>query len=157
MGAVGLADQLGVSEKEARALFDAYFSVIPEIKKLRQQMQTVIRARGFVRTIMGRRRYLPPALAYIGINAVVQGGAADIFKQNVVDIHKFLRAGAYKTRMINLVHDEILFNLHNSEHHIVKDLKRIMASGAPMLCVPLAVDAEIGPNWADMNPFEEAV
>jgi DNA polymerase I-like protein with 3'-5' exonuclease and polymerase domains len=157
MGVQTLADALAVDYNVAQTLFDTYFKRIPKIKSLRYKIKDVVRQRGYVRTLLGRRRYLTNDKSYIGMNAIVQGTAADIFKMMVVAVDRFLTAGGYKTRIINLVHDEILFELWIGEEHIIPELKRIMKSvvstekdtGVPQLLVPLDVVASVGKNWLE--------
>lgn len=157
MGAAALGDKLNVTTEDAKKIMDAYFKAIPEIKTFRNQITEAINTKGYVRTILGRRGYLEKRFAYTGLNRVVQGSAADLFKKAFVEIHKFLKAGEYRTRIINLVHDEVLFELHNDEHAIIPELCRIMRDVGKDLRVPLEVNCEIGPNWGSMTELKQEV
>lgn len=151
MGLNTLSDKLGCPVSEARRIMEALYGGIPEFKTLQYQIREVVKQRGFVRTILGRRCYLQTKFAYQGLNRIIQGGAADLFKKAIMLIHIFLKENNLKTRMINLVHDEILFELHDTEHWIIPTLCKIMIDVGDVLIVPLDVNVEIGSNWGEME------
>lgn len=150
MGAKALADKLGVGTSEGYRYYDKYFAAIPEVTKLKQKIAGVIADRGYIKTLLGHRQYLSIDKAYVGLNYRCQGSAANIFKRMMVAINDYLVANALQTRIINLVHDETVLELHRDEHHILEDLAIICEAQAPELKVPLSVDISVGPTWGDM-------
>ena len=119
------------------------------------------RANGYIKTMMGRRRYLPDITSAnntvraqaerIAINAPMQGSAADIIKVAMVSIHRELKQRRLKSKLLLQVHDELVFDTHNSETEELKVLVRDRMQGAMRLAVPLVVDMGVGKNWLEAH------
>lgn len=164
LSAYGLARRLGISQKEATEFIDAYFVKYPGVARYQERVLAEARSRGFVTTILGRRRAVsgireksshrqrtqPEREA---LNTVVQGSAADLIKRAMLCIYRRLRAGTWQARMLLQIHDELLFEVRQED---LSDLARLVASEmtqAMTLRVPLKVDLSFGPNWLDLTPL----
>ncbi len=156
----GLSSQLGVgfSVVEAKALISQYNERFPKIKEFTTSVVIEARSKGFTTTLSGRRRYFPDihnanrnermSAERQAMNAPIQGAAADMIKIAMIGVRKTL--GGSTTRMLLQVHDELVFEMSPSEHHLVESIRREM-SDALRLNVPIDVDAKIGPNWSEMH------
>ena len=119
------------------------------------------RTHGYIKTLMGRRRYLPDITSAnntvraqaerIAINAPMQGSAADIIKVAMVNIHRDLRQKRMKSKLLLQVHDELVFDAHKEEADELKALVRDRMEGALPLAVPLVVDMGMGKNWLEAH------
>jgi len=153
-----LAQDIGISRKEADAFIKAYFDRYPKVRGFIDASIEEARKTGMVRTMMGRLRRLPdiqsknvPARLESerqAVNTRVQGSAADLIKKAMVDLDHALRERKLKTRLISQIHDELLLETPEGEKEEALQLvKRIMAE-AMALKVPLEVDAHLGKNWS---------
>lgn len=158
ISAFGLSEQLGISRKEAAALIDEYFMQYPDIKKFIDECVAVARERGYARTLLGRRRYLPDinsrnasARSFAERNAVnmpIQGTSADMIKLAMVRIHQCLQQQKLRTRMILQVHDELVFDLYRSEEALVRQIvAREMKQALPLPGIDIEVGIDVGDNW----------
>ncbi|MFY0644010.1 MAG: DNA polymerase I [Bacteroidia bacterium] len=156
-GAFGLAQNLGISRNEAKELIDAYFQQFPGIKNYMDETINFCRENGYVKTLMGRRRYIPDINSnnrtVVGfaernaINAPIQGSAADMIKVAMIKIHEYLKNSNLKSKMILQVHDELLFDVPKSElDELIPLVKEMMESAMP-LDVPVLVESGSGDNW----------
>ena len=155
--AFGLAQNLGISRKEASEIISAYFEKYPNIKSYMTDTISFARSHGYVQTLMGRRRYLRDinsANATVrgfaernAINAPIQGSAADMIKVAMIRIHKALQEGNFATKMILQVHDELVFDAPKSEVEKVSALIKTLMQDAIPLKVPIIVEAGTGINW----------
>ena len=157
----GLARQLGIEQREARAYIDAYFEKYPGIRDYMDTVRTQCRKTGRVETLYGRRIHLPgindknPARRGYAerqaINAPIQGTAADIIKRAMIRIPDMLAEKKLGADMLLQVHDELLFEVPEREiDETVAAVRAVMESAAGpsvTLAVPLVVDAGIGDNW----------
>jgi DNA polymerase-1 len=161
ISAFGLARQLGIPHGDAARYIKAYFERYPGIRDYMERMREFCRKHGYVETLFGRRIHLPgindknPARRGFAerqaINAPLQGAAADIIKRAMVHVPKALRSNRLKGRMLLQVHDELLFEVPESEvDKTTKVITRIMEDAAH-LSVPLIVDAGAAKNWADAH------
>jgi DNA polymerase-1 len=160
-GAFGLAQNLGISRTEAKAIIDGYFEQYGSIKAYMDKAVNDAREYGYVETIMKRRRYLPDitsANAVVrgfaernAINAPIQGSAADIIKLAMVAVHEAMKSKNFKSKMILQVHDELVFDVHESEIDELKALVKTAMEGAIKMVVPMEVEMEIGDNWLDAH------
>jgi DNA polymerase-1 len=159
MGASGLADRLNVPVAEAREIMDTYFEQFGGVADFLDQIVTQAHADGFTTTMFGRRRYLPelgsgnPRVRAIGerqaLNAPIQGSAADIMKLAMINVDRALIDEGLDTRMILTVHDELVFEVPESEKdRAAKIVEREMV-GVCEMKVPLEVDLSVGATWAD--------
>jgi DNA polymerase-1 len=159
MGASGLAERLNVSVDEAQTVMDAYLEQFSGVSEFLDQVVTKAHADGFTTTMFGRRRYLPelgsgnPRVRAIGerqaLNAPIQGSAADIMKLAMIQVDRALTERAMETKMILTVHDELVFEVPQSEKDAAGDLVEETMVGVCDMKVPLAVDLSYGANWAD--------
>ena len=140
---------LKMTVAEARRFKQHYFAMIPEALPFINTVHKVVRARGYVKNKYKRRRRLTWDEAYKAPNALIQGCAADYIKHKIVLIYKFLMAHGYKTRMVNVVHDELVLEVHKSELHLVPKLRWLL-SDFKEFRVPITAGAEKGnPSWGE--------
>ena len=160
-GAFGLSQNLGIPRAEAKQIIDDYFAQFPGVRAYMDEQIGFAREHGFVKTMMGRRRYLPDitsgnntvraAAERVAINAPMQGTAADIIKLAMVRIHDRLRNEKLRTKLLLQVHDELVFDVFLEEEDHVKELVRDLMEGALKLDVPLVVDMNVGKNWLEAH------
>tara|TARA_B100000927_G_scaffold98366_2_gene79586 strand:- start:11279 stop:14044 length:2766 start_codon:yes stop_codon:yes gene_type:complete len=161
ISAFGLAQNIGVTRKEAQNIIDNYFEQFPQIRTYMQKSIEEAREKEYTITIMGRKRYLKDINAKNGmiraiaernaINAPIQGSAADIIKVAMINIERDLTAGGFKSKMLLQVHDELVFDIHKSEIKEVADIIKKGMEGAVTLSVPLTVDIGRGNNWLEAH------
>ena len=157
MSAFGLATQLGIERSAAQAYIDKYFARYPGVADYMQRTRELARAQGYVETVFGRRLWLTDIKAASGprrqaaeraaINAPMQGTAADLIKLAMIEVQQWLEHNKLQSKLIMQVHDELVFEVPDSELTLVQDhLPKLMAQVAE-LRVPLVVDVGVGPNW----------
>jgi DNA polymerase-1 len=160
ISAYGLSQRLNISRTEATDLIKGYFESYPQVKEYMDKAIQMAKEKGYVETLMGRRRFLPDinsANAIVrgvaernAINAPIQGSAADIIKLAMVNIQKKLRK-RYKTRMILQVHDELIFDVVSDELTEIQQIVKYEMEHAIEIKVPLLVDIGIGRNWLEAH------
>jgi DNA polymerase-1 len=161
MGSYGLARDSGLTQEEAAKFIDLYWSRYPAVRAYMDNTLREGRERGYVSTLLGRRRYMPELRSRNGgirqqaermaINAPVQGTAADIIKIAMNRLYDRLREGAFKGQMLLQVHDELLFEVPRSELERIAPLVCETMEGAMELDVPLKVEMKWGKNWGEMQ------
>ena len=156
----GLAKNLGISNAEAQEFIDKYFEHYPGVKKYMEDKKQFANENGYVETIFGRKRYLASELLSpnfqirefaqrAAINQPLQGTAADLIKMAMIEVDKQLKAQGLKTKMIMQVHDELVFEVPQSELDTVKSLVlKAMELNQP-LQVPLEIDINCGVSWKE--------
>ncbi|MDP4685179.1 MAG: DNA polymerase I [Crocinitomicaceae bacterium] len=159
--AFGLSQNLNISRTEAKSIIDAYFEQYSTIKTYMDGAVTQARDKGYVETIMQRRRYLPDinsANAVVrgfaernAVNAPIQGSAADIIKMAMVEVYRAMKKQPLKSKMILQVHDELVFDVHKSEMDLMKKLVEEAMEHAVKLVVPMEVELQFGENWLDAH------
>lgn len=157
VSAFGLSNQTELSRSEAKELIDTYYQTYPKLRAYMNNQVNFARDHGYVSTVLGRRRYLKDinnnnaivrgAAERNAINAPIQGSAADIIKIAMIQIHKLLEEGNYKTKMLLQVHDELVFDMHKEERDTLAPLIKKEMENAFKLSVPLIVDMGYGDNW----------
>ena len=157
ISAFGLSQRLGIPRKEAADIIDQYFRQFPGIRRYMDETIEFARARGYVETVTGRRRYIRDirsanntirgAAERNAINAPIQGTAADMIKLAMISIHCELACRNLKTRMLLQVHDELVFDLYQPEQPEVLPMVEEKMKTAIPLDVPLAVEMGVGENW----------
>ena len=157
ISAFGLSQRLNIPRKEAKELIDGYFESFPRVKEYMDECISGAREKGYVETIMGRRRYLPDINSRNGvirgmaernaINAPIQGSAADIIKIAMINIHNRIFDEKLEARMNLQVHDELNFECPVDEREKLSDIVRYEMENAVHLSVPLTVDLGVGSNW----------
>ena len=161
ISAFGLADRLNISRSEAKELIDGYFENFGKVKQYMEQAISDAKDKGYVTTLMGRKRYLKDinsANAVVrgmaernAINAPIQGLAADIIKKAMVAIHEEFETRKLKSKMILQVHDELNFDVYKPELEAVKKIVKKEMEQAVQLSVPLTVDMRDAQNWLDAH------
>ena len=161
----GLARQLGIEQKEAKAFIDAYFERFPGIRDYMERTRAAAHQQGYVTTLFGRRCHLPgikdknPArrnfMERAAINAPIQGTAADIIKRAMIRIPPALAAKKLGAKLLLQVHDELLFEVPVKEADktaaLVKSVMEGAADPVVQLDVPLVADVGMADNWADAH------
>ncbi|MCF8322864.1 MAG: DNA polymerase I [Flavobacterium sp.] len=161
VSAFGLSNQTSLSRSESAALIDAYYKTYPKLKSYMTEQVDFARNHGYVQTVLGRRRYLKDinsANAIVrggaernAVNAPIQGSAADIIKIAMINIHKKLVSENWKSKMLLQVHDELVFDVHNSELDKIQHMIKYEMENAFKLDVPLDVEIGIGKNWLEAH------
>jgi DNA polymerase-1 len=159
--AFGLAQNLGISRTEAKSIIDSYFAQYATIKSFMDKMVSEARELGYVETIRKRRRYLPDinsANAIVrgyaernAVNAPIQGSAADIIKLAMIAVDNAMQEQGVQSKLLLQVHDELVFDVHHSEHEIMQELVRNAMENAIHLVVPMEVEMKIADNWLDAH------
>jgi DNA polymerase-1 len=160
VSAFGLSQATKIDQKEAQRYISDYFATHPHVRAFIDRTLAEGRQRGYVSTLLGRRRYLPDlkatnpvarnAAERMAMNAPVQGTASDMIKIAMVRVHEALRARGLAARMLLQVHDELLFEAPPGEVEAVERLAtEIMAAALP-LDVPVVVDVKTGDDWAEV-------
>ncbi|HMC12308.1 MAG TPA: DNA polymerase I, partial [Pirellulaceae bacterium] len=158
----GLAKSLGIDQRDAAVFIDRYFEGYPGVDAF--LLQTLVQARrdGYVSTILNRRRPVsgvrdPASLTdkrqrnlpeRIAINTVIQGSAADIIKQAMINVHRRLAREQLQAKLLLQIHDELVLEFPPDERERLERLVVQEMSSAANLAVPLKVDIHVGPNWA---------
>ena len=157
VSAFGLSNQTSLSRSESSALIEAYYQTYPRLKAYINEQIQFAREHGYTQTILGRRRYLKDinsqnAIVRGGaernaVNAPIQGSAADIIKIAMINIHKKLTDENWKSKMLLQVHDELVFDVHNSELEKIQPMIKYEMENAFTLNVPLTVEIGQGKDW----------
>tara|TARA_B100001142_G_C14316613_1_gene648714 strand:- start:319 stop:2214 length:1896 start_codon:yes stop_codon:yes gene_type:complete len=157
ISAFGLSQNINVSRKEAQEIITNYFEEFPRIKQYMDLSIKKAREKKYVETIMGRRRYLKDINASNGmiramaernaINAPIQGTAADIIKIAMIQVDREMTKREMRSKMLLQVHDELIFDMHESEKEELKTLVKEKMENAIRLEVPLIVDIGEGDSW----------
>jgi len=160
ISAFGLSQRLGITRSDAKILIDGYFESYKKVRAYMEQSIRKAKEKGYVETIMGRRRYLKDihsANAIVrgnaernAINAPLQGSAADIIKKAMVSVNAKL-ADSFRTKMILQVHDELIFDVYKPELEKVKEIVKAEMENAVALSVPLLVEIGTGSNWLEAH------
>ena len=161
VSAFGLSNQTDLSRAEAKELIDTYYKTYPKLRNYMSEQVDFARDNGYVQTVLGRRRYLKDinagnqvvrgAAERNAVNAPIQGSAADIIKIAMINIHKKLADGNYKTKMLLQVHDELVFDCYKPELEEMKMLIKTEMENAYAMAVPLDVEVGIGENWLEAH------
>jgi DNA polymerase-1 len=161
--AFGLARQVGTTTEAAAEFIDAYFARYPGVEEFLVKILEECEAKGYVKTILGRRRAIRGVRVGAGrqrnlpertaVNTVIQGSAADLIKLAMVAIHRRLRGENLSARMLLQIHDELVFEVPIDEldpvaRIVVEEMTQVLP-----LDVPLKVDLKAGPHWAAVEPL----
>ena len=155
----GLAEDLGISPKEAKSFIETYFMTYPGIKDYMNKEIEEAHKNGYVKTIMNRKRtieeltssnYMQRSMGErMALNTPIQGSSADILKKAMIEIDEAFTKNNLKSTMLLQVHDELIFNVINDEKEIVEKLVKDIMEHTIKLNIPLEVDIEFGTNWYD--------
>ncbi|MCF0172445.1 MAG: DNA polymerase I [Bacteroidales bacterium] len=157
----GLSQRLKIPRSEAKSLIEDYFNSFAGVKSYIEKVVEQTSANGYVETLLGRRRYLPDIASgnsvvrslaeRNAVNAPIQGSSADIIKMAMNAIHKALKQGGFRSRMVLQIHDELLFDVYADELEAVEALVREKMENVCSLRVPLIVDCNHGTNWLEAH------
>lgn len=157
ISAFGLSQRLNISRKEAKQIIDSYFEQFPGIKIFMDQCILDAREKGYVETILGRKRFLRDinsANAVVrgfaernAINSPIQGSAADMIKLAMIKIQEYLKSSGMQAKMILQVHDELIFDAPKEEASLLIEKVKELMRTAMEIDVPMEVDANQGDNW----------
>lgn len=161
VSAFGLSNQTELTRSESKDLIDTYYKTYPKLRNYMSNLVDDAREDGYVSTVLGRRRYLKDINSSNGVvrgaaernavNAPIQGSAADIIKVAMINIHKKLAEGNFKTKMLLQVHDELVFDVPKNELEDIKTLVKTEMENAYTLNVPLDVEVGVGNDWLEAH------
>ncbi|MCK4305887.1 MAG: DNA polymerase I [Candidatus Eisenbacteria sp.] len=161
MGAQRLAREQGIAAKEASRFITEYFTRLPGVKRFIDRCVSEASSRGYAKTLMGRRRYLPDlqsgghqaraAAQRMAVNTPVQGSAADLIKLAMVRLHEQLERSHPDVRLLIQVHDELIFEIPDREVEAVRELVVAEMTQVVSLQVPLRVGTGWGKNWYEAH------
>ncbi|WP_243386083.1 DNA polymerase I [Bacillus kexueae] len=153
----GLSQNLGITRKEAGKFIERYFESFQGVKEYMDDIVQEAKQKGYVTTLMQRRRYIPEITSRnfnvrsfaerTAMNTPIQGSAADIIKVAMIHMAKELKEKGLKSRLLLQVHDELIFEAPKDEVHILEELVPNVMEKALELKVPLKVDYSYGPSW----------
>ena len=157
VSAFGLSQNLDIPRKEAKEIIETYFEKYPKLKAYMDNNVELAKEKGYVETIMNRRRNLKDINSGNAIvrghaernavNAPIQGSAADIIKIAMINIHEEMQKKQYKSRMLLQVHDELVFDVFKPELDEIKTLVKDKMENAVKIAVPLDVEMNAAENW----------
>ncbi len=144
--------QLGVPYKEARRLLNAYHATRPGIKRLNESIAQALQSKGYIISLYGRRLHVQEE--HKALNALIQGSAADLMRNAVVNVHKVLSTN-YDSHIVNIVHDEIIIDAADAEiARLVSVIPPLMGNKDVEQYVSIETDCEISrTNWADKEEY----
>ena len=162
MSAFGLSKQLAIGRSEAQDYMNVYFERYPGVLQYMEDTRALVKDKGYVETVFGRRLYLPEIKSSNGarrkgaeraaINAPMQGTAADIIKKAMVNVFQWLENEASEdVSMIMQVHDELVFEIKEQNLQTRCDQIKALMEGAVSLTVPLVVEVGVGDNWDEAH------
>ena len=161
ISAFGLSQRLNIKRKEAKELIDGYFANYPGIKQFMEDSVDGAKEKGYVQTILKRKRFLKDinsknavVRGYAernAINAPIQGSAADIIKVAMINIHKEMEEQGLQSKMILQVHDELVFDVVPSEKEIIAKLAKEKMENAVKTTVRLDVEGSFGKTWLEAH------
>lgn len=161
VSAFGLSNQTDLSRSESKELIETYYKTYPKLRDYMDGQVEFARENGYVKTVLGRRRYLKDinarnnvvksAAERNAVNAPIQGSAADIIKVAMIRIHQKMKAKKYQSKMLLQVHDELIFDAHKNELDELTQLIKTEMESAYQLSVPLKVEIGTGQNWLEAH------
>ncbi|MGB3211620.1 MAG: DNA polymerase I [Desulforhopalus sp.] len=158
MSSFGLSSQLDISRKDAQRFIDKYFRLYTGVQKFMEDIVNLARENGYVTTLLGRRRSFPDIVAKnrnqrefaerMAINTPIQGTAADIIKLAMIECEKVIMEKKLSAKMLLQIHDELVFELPETELERTRPIIQSAMEDALKLDVPLVVNFEVGNNLA---------
>jgi DNA polymerase-1 len=155
----GLSQNLNITRKEAAEFIDRYFAVFSGVKRYMEEIVKQAKQDGYVTTLLNRRRYLPDIRSSnynlrsfaerTAMNTPIQGTAADIIKLAMIRMQERIEQQGLKSRMLLQVHDELVFEVPESELEVMRQIVPDVMENALTLDVPLKVDVNYGRTWYD--------
>lgn len=155
-----LVDKYKIPADEVDQAWADWHRALPEVKPAQKRMERTLRMRGYLVTLLGRRcRLDDPSRAYVAMNRALQGGNADIVKLKLVEMDEYLASVGRPLDLLNVIHDDVIFQFPKKERKHFDECLRIMQSFGPQsngtdkdliqLDVPLLVDPGEGSNWSE--------
>ena len=161
MSAFRLSNELGIPRGQAQGFIEKYFATYAGISQFKEDMISQAEEKGFVETLMGRRRYIPAinsrnkleksGAERIAVNTPIQGSAADIVKKAMLAVTDLLKKESCSAQLLLQVHDELIFECDQGDADTAAALIRQGMESVVDLRVPLKVSVEIGPRWGDFH------
>ncbi len=161
ISAFGLAQDIGVSNAEAKRYIDDYFAQYPKVREFIDRTIRDARTNGYVSTLFNRRRFIPELTSSaaavrnfgerMAVNTPIQGTAADLIKLAMINVQKRIARENLGSKMILQVHDELVFEVLNREIEPMKKLVKEEMEGVLTLSVPIRVDMGVGKNWDEAH------
>lgn len=158
-GPFGLSKQLGISMRDASSFIKTYFERYPKVSEFLERCREEARKTGKITTLVGRQRPIPEihnknqmiraAAERLAINTPLQGTAADLIKMAMIEIDREIRQRRLQGKMILQIHDELIFEVPDSEVTIFQELAKEKMEGVLNLQVPIEVHIAVGKNWAE--------
>ncbi|WP_088825205.1 MULTISPECIES: DNA polymerase I [Listeria] len=155
----GLSQNLGITRKEAKDFIDRYFASYPDVQEYMHSIVRFAKEKGYVETILHRRRYIPEITSRnfnvrsfaerTAMNTPIQGSAADIIKKAMILMQDRLEKEKLEARLLLQVHDELIFEAPEHEIEILEKIVPDVMENAALLNVPLKVDTAFGNTWYD--------
>ncbi|MEK3991440.1 DNA polymerase I [Robertmurraya sp. FSL R5-0851] len=155
----GLSQSLNITRKEAGSFIERYLESFPGVKEYMEEIVKDAKQKGFVSTLLHRRRYIPEITSRnfnlrsfaerTAMNTPIQGSAADIIKKAMIDMADRLKKENLKSRLLLSVHDELIFEAPEEEIERLKEIVPEVMEHTVELKVPLKVDYSYGPTWYD--------
>jgi len=157
----GLSQRLHISRAESKKLIEDYFNSYPQVKEYISGMIEYAKKEGYVKTLYGRKRFLPDISSRNqvvrglaernAVNAPIQGSAADIIKVAMIKVANRLKNEGLKSKMVLQVHDELVFDVVPDETDILSRVVKEEMESVISLSVPLTVECESGSNWLEAH------
>jgi DNA polymerase-1 len=161
MSAYGLSKELNVSVMEAENFIADYFNRYPKVKNYIQKVYGQAETKGYVETILGRRRYLPdfksanPQIHEFAVrqavNSPIQGSSADLIKVAMIKIFDEFNKNKLKSKLIMQIHDELVFDVYPDELNELKEIVKRNMENSIKLSVPVEVKIKFGKNWGEVQ------
>jgi DNA polymerase-1 len=161
ISAFGLAQDIGVSNNEAKKYIDNYFARYPHVREFIDKTIEEGKTNGYVTTLFKRRRFIPELASSVAavrnfgermaVNTPIQGTAADLIKLAMINIQKRLAQEGLRSKMILQVHDELVFEVPDPEIEVMKKIVQEEMEGVLTLSVPIKVDIGVGKNWDEAH------
>jgi DNA polymerase-1 len=160
-GAKKLAIMLKTTEPEAKRLKTLYFSSLPKISQFVENVKKRAEARGYIFNYAGRRLYFPKfekdgemtSFSYASPNHLIQGAGSEIMRTALIDVDAFL--APYESKILLSVHDEILLEIHESEMHLIPEIRKLMADAySPVNGCYMGTSVEYGKSWGSLKELQ---
>ncbi len=160
MGPKKLSDELGISSVEAKEIIKSYFASFPTVKHFLEQIQEDVQHKGYVETLLNRRRFFDyegangmqkAAFMRESVNTVFQGSAADLIKLSMIKIEHHIKEKQIDGAMLLQIHDELIFEVHGKIVDRVSIELKSMMENIVVLDVPLKCSVSIGDSWGELK------
>jgi len=151
MGGKSLARKLQINEEQAQNFLNNFFTQYPEVNQLRSELEQQILSRSGFFNPYGRWLMLEPTEKYRALNYLIQSTAADLLKESMVRVGRFLED--YASKILLTIHDELVLEIPENELDLIPKIKELIEISP--FQVPIEVSVEIGKNWSEMVPYDE--